>query len=75
MPDMDDDGVIAKAGTEIKDRDGNLVATLTRDVHIGEIVAANMFILPNGEHPKSGEIMPPAVWEFVNSRRRPLPYG
>lgn len=61
--------LFASAGTQIRDDEGNLVATLTRDVFAHEIVSPEQFRLPDGSTPSKDAIMPRAVARFIN---RPL---
>lgn len=54
-----------KAGTEIRDGDGKLIATVVRDIHIGESLMATSFRLPDGNHPIGGTLIPTAVDEYL----------
>ena len=53
--------VYAKAGAKIHDVDGKLVATLVRDVIVGQPVTPADFEFADGSKPVSGEIMPRAI--------------
>lgn len=61
--------ILAKAGTEIRDADGNLVATLTCDIVRGQSVSETQFHLADGTVPIRGELMPAAVARFVQNLR------
>lgn len=68
---MTDRTKVASKGEKIRDPQGRVIATITRDVFFGEQVHPTMFELPDGSMPKATDLMPPAVAEFVASRRRP----
>jgi len=55
-----------KAGTKILAEDGSLVATLTCDVFVGDIMLASHFILADGSQPKPGDAAPRAIAKFIN---------
>lgn len=60
--------LIAKAGEEIRDADGDLVATLAVDIHVGQVCLASQWILPNGKHPSPTDTVPEAIRDFVRSK-------
>lgn len=62
--------LFAKAGTEIRDENGALVATIIRDVYIGDPIGSADLVLPDGSHPIPGDLMPKAVVDFMNSKRQ-----
>lgn len=61
--------IFAHKGEEIRDTEGNLVATLARDVLSYEPISAEAFILPDGKHPVPGEAIPQAIWDFLDKKR------
>ena len=54
-----------KAGTEIRDDEGNLIATVAADVVSGQIISVDNFIWP-GEKPSSSDEIHPAIRRAVN---------
>jgi len=60
---------VIKAGTEIRDEKGDLVATITRDCETGEIVSPDMFRMADGSTPLRGQLMPKAVYDFIEKYR------
>lgn len=61
--------ILAAAGTEIRDDNGDLVATLPCDIVQGQSVSESQFKLADGTDPIRGELMPPAVVRFVRNLR------
>jgi len=57
--------VLVKAGTEIKDADGNLVATIVQDLVAGDHLMPEYIRLADGRTPVKGEPMPKAVWDHL----------
>jgi len=55
------------AGTEIRDDDGNLIATWARDMFPGSAVTVDSLRF-EGKTPKVGEPMHPAIRKFLGSR-------
>lgn len=53
--------LVLRKGYESRDSDGNLVATLPRDLRFGEIVKATDVVLPGGSHPLPGQRVHPAI--------------
>ena len=58
--------LLVKAGTEIRGDDGQLVATITRDMHAGDIISAGHVQMADGHILKEGDIMPRDVWAFFS---------
>lgn len=56
------------AGTEIRDEEGNLIATVVEDIHPWTENSHKLFRLPNGEHPVPGEEMSAEVAAFLADR-------
>jgi hypothetical protein len=59
--------VLVKAGTEIRDSDGVLVATIVHDLVAGDYLLPDYVRLADGRTPVEGEEMPKAVWEYLVS--------
>lgn len=57
--------VFVKAGTEVRDDDGRVVATVTRDVFRGEPPLPDQFSFADGRQLSVGEPMPPVIARFV----------
>lgn len=50
-----------KAGTEIRDDSGKLIARIVCDVYTGDVVKAEQFEYPDGSRPIVGDEMHPAI--------------
>lgn len=55
-----------KAGTEIRDRAGNVVVTVLVDLGPWSANDHRHFRMPNGEHPIPGEPMPVEVISYLS---------
>lgn len=64
---MPDGMVYAKAGATIHDVDGKLVATLVRDVIVGQSVEPDHFQFADGHKPVAGEMIPRAIMLFMSN--------
>ena len=59
--------IIAKAGEEIKGRDGKVIATVAQDIHSGDVnVRPEQFTLADGNH--TGGFLPEEVYDFIRDR-------
>lgn len=59
--------IIAKAGEEIKGRDGKVIATVSQDIHSGDLnIRPEQFTLADGNH--TGGFLPEEIYEFVRDR-------
>jgi len=56
---------LIERGTEIRNVDGELVATIARDIAYGEIVSPDQFVLADGSRPFRGQPMPFALLRFI----------
>lgn len=54
-----------RAGTEIRDKAGALVATLTRDVYAHDNVHSSDFLMADGSYPAAGTLIPRAIADFM----------
>lgn len=57
--------VLVKAGTEIKDADGNLIATIVHDLNAGDHLMPEYIRMADGTTPVAGEPMPKAIWDYL----------
>lgn len=57
--------VLVKAGTEIHDEYGNLVATVVYDLRKHDYVGSEQFKMADGHTPVEGEQMPKAVFDYL----------
>ena len=59
--------IIAKAGEEIKGRDGKVIATVAQDIHSGDVnVRPEQFTLADGNH--TGGFLPEEIYDFIRDR-------
>lgn len=68
MPSIQLDTVVIPEGTKAHNREGKLIATVTRDIVYGDAVKAIMhtdFLLPNGMHPKRLAPIDPDLSRFL----------
>lgn len=54
-----------RAGTEIRDGDGKLIATIVHDMHEGDLLLPEYVRMADGTMPVIGEQMPQVVWDFI----------
>jgi hypothetical protein len=68
---MMSDGFIAKAGEEIREIDGTLVATVKRDIPYGSnpLEAAN-FTMADGSSPVPGAVAARAILYWLEDKRK-----
>ena len=57
--------VLVTAGTEIRDDDGALVATVARDLHAGAFLEPADIRLADGAMLARGERVPVDVWRYL----------
>lgn len=53
--------IVFRKGHEFRDGEGNLVGTMARDVRRYDGVSSRDVILPDGEHPVAGSVIPAAI--------------
>ena len=60
--------ILATKGTEIRDKNGNLLVTVVNDVFRYSIVNPKDFSLPDGTHPEPDTLVPEDVMKFFEAR-------
>jgi len=61
--------LIVEAGQEIRDGSGRLIGTVTRNIERGKPMLPEHFLLADGTHPKVGDLVHPAIFDFIARRR------
>jgi hypothetical protein len=56
-------------GDEIRDADGVLYATITRDINVGDVVTMDCFAFA-GDAPRAGDLHPQCVWDFFTAKAK-----
>lgn len=60
--------VVLRQGQVIKDDDGRVVCTVTRDCYNGEFFSLSMFSFVDGETPVPGQFVHPAICKAAGVR-------